>query len=199
MKNVDKRIDAYIAKAAPFAQPILNEVRARVHASCPDVVETIKWGKPAFEHHGPMAFLAAFKEHCAFGFWNGERIVGASAESKGTFGNFGRLTRVADLPSKSEFAKYVKAAMKLNEEGVKVQRSKSRPKTPVEPHPELQAALAKNKRAAAGLSELAPGQQREYLEWIAEAKRDETRARRIEQALEWLAEGKTRNWKYAQR
>ena len=196
MGTRDKRIDAYIAKAAEFARPILTEIRARVHASCPEVVETIKWGMPSFEHHGPFIGMAAFKAHCTLGFWKHDLVVGAEGKSKQAMGSFGRLTELSQLPTKAQFARYVKKAMALNEQGVKAERKKMRPATPAKLHPEFAAALKKNAGARATLDGFPPGQRREYVEWIAEAKRDETRARRIEQAIVWLAEGKRRNWKY---
>lgn len=199
MTTTDKRVDQYIKKAAPFARPILTELRARVHGACPDVVETIKWGMPGFDYKGPLAGMAAFKQHCAFGFWKHELVVGDAPKAREAMGSYGRITSLADLPAKAEFARHVKAAMKLNEQGVKVSTTKKTAKAAVQPHPQFAAALAKNKLARAGLAGLAPGQQREYLEWIADAKQDATRERRIEQALEWLAEGKPRNWKYMKR
>jgi len=199
MPNHDKRVDAYIAKSADFAQPILNELRARVHAACPEVVEAIKWSMPAFDYRGPLAGMAAFKKHCAFGFWKHKLVVGDDPKAQEAMGSFGCLTSLDQLPSKAQFAKQMKLAMKLNEDGVKLVRPKKPAKKAEAPHPGFARALARNKSAKAGFEGLAPGQQREYLEWIADAKQDATRERRIEQALEWLAEGKPRNWKYMKR
>ncbi|MBK6940468.1 MAG: YdeI/OmpD-associated family protein [Planctomycetes bacterium] len=196
MVKKDPRVDAYIAKAAAFAKPLLTELRARVHANCPGVVETIKWGMPAFEYLGPFAGMAAFKKHAVFGFWKHDLIVEDDGKAKEAMGSFGCLSELEQLPTKAQFAKYVKTAMTLNENGVKVERKKTRPKTPMAMHPEFKAGLAKNKKAKAGFEALAPGQQREYVEWIGEAKQDATRTRRLEQALEWLNEGKSRHWKY---
>lgn len=196
MAKKDPRVDAYIAKAADFAQPILNELRARVHAHCPDVVENIKWGMPAFEYLGPFAGMAAFKKHAVFGFWKHDLIVKDDGKAKEAMGSFGCLTALDQLPTKAQFAKYVKVAMTLNENGVKVERKKTRPKTPVAMHPDFKRGLAKSPKAKAGFEGLPPGQQREYVEWIAQAKKDETRARRLAHALAWLADGKPRNWKY---
>lgn len=196
MVKKDARVDAYIAKAAEFARPILIELRARVHANCPEVVETIKWGMPAFEYLGPFAGMASFKKHAVFMFWKHDLILKDDEKAKEAMGSFGCIKETKDLPSKAQFAKYLKLAMELNENGVKVERKKTRPATPVAMHPEFKAALARDKKAKAGFDGLAPGRQREYVEWIAEAKKDETRARRLEQAIEWLADGKPRNWKY---
>lgn len=196
MPDRDKRIDAYIAKSADFARPILEELRARVHAACPEVEETIKWSMPAFDYRGPLAGMAAFKKHCAFGFWKHTLVIGDDPKAQEAMGSFGCLTSLDQLPSKAQFAKHMKVAMKLNDQGIKIVKPKKPAKAPATLHPEFAAALKRNKKAKAGLDGLAPGQQREYLEWIAEAKQDSTRARRIEQALEWLAEGKPRHWKY---
>ena len=188
----DPRVDAYIASRNEFAHPILRRLREWVHATCPDVVETIKWGAPAFEYKGPLCGLAAFKRHAVFGFWKHGLVVGDDARSKQAMGSFGRLETIRDLPPKAAFVRWMKLAMRLNDEGVKVPRRKTRPKRPVALHPEFRAALARNAQARATLEALAPSHRREYVEWIAEAKRDETRARRIAQAVGWLAAGKSR-------
>ncbi|MCE9593987.1 MAG: YdeI/OmpD-associated family protein [Planctomycetes bacterium] len=196
MTKKDPRIDAYIAKSAEFARPILAHLRALVHSTCPDAVETLKWSHPSFEYKGMLCGMASFKAHCAFGFWKHELVVGDDPKAKEAMGSFGCITQLSDLPSKAKFAGYMKKAMALNDAGVKVVRKKTRPKAPVKMHPELKGALAKNKKALATFEGFPPGQQREYLEWVADAKGDDTRARRIAQAVAWLAEGKRRNWKY---
>ena len=196
MPKKDKRIDAYIAKAAPFAKPILTHIREVVHASCPEVEETLRWGMPSFAHHGILCQMAAFKAHAAFGFWKASLIVPADAEGRDAMGSFGRLASVKDLPSKRVLASYIKKAMALNEAGVKVVRrkypAKPAPKTP----PYFMAALKKNKKALAVYEAFSPGMKREYVGWLEEAKTEQTRARRLETAVEWIAEGKQRNWKY---
>lgn len=196
MPTTDPRIDAYIAKAAAFARPILTELRARIHAACPDVVETVKWGSPAFDHHGPLAGMAAFKAHCAFGFWKHELIAPDAKRSDTAWGSFGRIESMDDLPPKAAFRALVRRAMQLNEQGVKVPRARAKPRPEARLHPEFAAALAAAPKAKAVFEAFAPSHRREYAEWINEAKRDETRARRIEQAVEWLREGKSRHWKY---
>lgn len=198
--NRDPRIDAYIAKAPEFARPILAHVREVVHAGGPEIVETIKWGMPAFEYHGILAHMAAFKSHCVFGFWKHELMMGTDARAMEAMGSFGSLRTLKDLPARATLVRYVQQARKLNEEGVKAPRTKTAAKKPIAMHPDLAAALQKKDRetamARATLEGLAPSHRREYLEWIQDAKRDETRARRIETAIEWLAQGKRRNWKY---
>jgi hypothetical protein len=196
MGQKDKRVDAYIAKSAEFAQPLLTRLRDVVHEACPEVVETIKWGMPAFEHKGPMCGMAAFKAHATFGFWKHDLIVGDDPKSLEAMGSFGRLQSLKDLPSKSVLLKLVRKARKLNDEGIKSARPKHSPKPEPTMHPALKAALARNKRAAATFSDFSPSHRREYLEWIAEAKQEATRERRIAQAIEWMAEGKSRHWKY---
>lgn len=199
MGTRDPRVDAYIKKAAPFAQPILTEIRETVHASCPDVEEAMKWSFPHFLYKGMLCGMASFKEHAAFGFWKGSLVVD---RGKGidAMGQFGRITKRSDLPSKRVLAGYVKKAAALNEQGVKVPRAvKRRAPGPVTPPPALTAALKKNRKAQAGFEALSPSHKREYIEWITEAKTDETRARRLAQAIEWMAEGKSRNWKYESR
>ena len=141
MGTRDPRIDAYIEKAAPFARPVLTHLRAVVNAACPDVVETMKWGHPSFEYEGILCGMASFKAHCAFGFWKHDLVVDGDTKAKEAMGSFGRLTSVDDLPSKAVLARYVKKAMKLNEDGVKVVRKKTVPKTPPKMHPEFRADI----------------------------------------------------------
>lgn len=196
MGTRDPRIDQYVAKQADFAKPILAHLREVVHSACPEVVEETKWGVPFFMYHGPLCNMAAFKQHCAFGFWKGALVVGrGSGEDDRAAGQFGRITSVKDLPSKKELTAYIKKAMKLNEEGVAVPKEKkSRPTLPVPA--ELTAALAKNRKAREVFEAFSPSQQRDYSEWIGDAKREETRAARVAQAVEWIADGKPRHWKY---
>lgn len=195
----DPRVDAYIAKSAEFARPILTHIREVVHAACPDVEETMKWSRPHFQYKGLLCGMSAFKEHCAFGFWKGGLVVGEGAEDEGGMGQFGRITRLSDLPSKKVLTGYVKKAMELNESGVK-SPTRSKPK---EPRPEavvpddLAAALAATPKARAAFDKFPPSHRREYIEWITEAKTSATRTRRLETAIQWMAEGKSRNWKYA--
>jgi len=196
----DPRVDAYIAKAAPFSRPILKHLRALVHATCPDAVETIKWGMPAFHLDGPLCGMAAFKGHCTFAFWKYSLIPGlATLTEEEAMGQFGRITSLKDLPARRTLVGYLKHAAKLNADGVKVARVRK----PAQPAPkapaDLVAALAKNKKARATFEAFPPGQRREYVEWLAEAKREETRAARLATAVAWMAEGKRRNWKYEKR
>jgi uncharacterized protein YdeI (YjbR/CyaY-like superfamily) len=202
MGTRDPRVDAYIAKSADFAKPILTHLREVVHSACPDVQETMKWSMPFFDYHGVMCNMAAFKEHATFGFWKRALIPGLapnSANGGASMGNFGRLTSVKDLPGRNVLAGYVKAAMRLNEDGVVTGRTKKAPKPEAAVPADLAAALKKSRKAAATFESFPPGQRREYVTWITEAKRDETRAKRVAQAVEWLAEGKKRNWKYESR
>jgi len=196
----DPRIDTYIAKAAPFAQPILRHIRKLVHQSCPDVQETVKWGMPHFEHQGVLCHMASFKAHCAFGFWRASEFDGVPRAARtSAMGQFGRITSKADLPSDKALAGLVKQAVALNAAGKKKKApTKKAAKTPraVVVPAALLAALNKNKKARAGFDGMSPSHQREYCEWIAEAKRDETRARRVQTAVAQLCEGKSMNWKY---
>jgi len=190
----DPRIDEYIANAPAFAQPILNHVRERVHRVCPEVEETIKWRMPTFTYRGMLCGMAAFKQHATFGFWKHALVVGEGAQD-GAMGQFGRLQSLADLPSDKLLTGYIKKAMQLNEEGIAAPRRKS-PRPALKTPDDLAAALKKNRKAAATYAAFSPSCQREYVEWILEAKRDETRAKRVATAVEWMSEGKQRNWKY---
>jgi len=197
MPSRDPRIDAYIEKSADFAKPILRHLRDVVHEACPDVEEKMKWSFPHFDYKGMMCSMASFKEHCTFGFWKPELVLGDAAK-EGGMGQFGRITSVEDLPARKVLKGYVKKAMQLNNEGVKPKRAqkprKARPEVNVPD--DLAAALGKNATARATFEGFSPSHRREYVEWIVEAKREETRARRVAKAVEWMAEGKRRNWKY---
>ena len=198
MGSRDKRIDAYIAKAAPFARPILSHLRAVIHAACPEVEETLKWGAPAYMHHGILCITAAFKAHCSLVLWRAPLIVGA-VKSRDAHGHFGRITTVKDLPSKTVLVDLIKQAVKLNESGVKTsQRVTSKTKKKPVPTPaDLAVGLRKNAKAKAAWAAFAPSHRKEYIEWITEAKRPETRAERLKTTLAWVKEGKQRHWKYA--
>ena len=196
MGKRDPRVDAYIAKSAEFARPILDHIRDVIHSAIPDVEEDIKWGAPFFNHEGVICGIAAFKEHCAINLWKASLIVG---DKKGeSAGQFGRITKLSDLPSDSALKGYFKQAARLNEAGVKQPRAKKTTDKLVVP-PELQKALKGNKKAAAAFEKFPLSHKREYAQWIAEAKGEDTRARRVSSAIEWIAEGKGRNWKYEKR
>lgn len=192
----DPRIDAYIDHAAPFAQPILTYARELVHQACPEVEETIKWGMPTFVYAGGiLCGMAAFKLHASFGFWKHALVVG-EGEPRDGMGSFGKLTAVGDLPPKRTLLAQIRRAVKLNEDGVKSPARKATPKPPPTLPDTLAAALKKNKAAQAVFDAFSPSCKREYIEWIVEAKREDTRSKRVVQAVEWMAEGKRRNWKY---
>jgi uncharacterized protein YdeI (YjbR/CyaY-like superfamily) len=198
MGTSDPRIDAYIANAGEFAQPILRHVREVVQAACPDVEETMKWSMPHFMYNGMLCSMAAFKAHCALNFWKGELLI-AAADDKGkeAMGQFGRIASVKDLPSKKALAGYIKEAMKLNDDGVKAPaRVKAATPRPLDVPAYFTAALAAQQPALSNFEAFTTGKKREYVEWLEEAKTEATRARRMEQAIEWIAEGKSRNWKY---
>ena len=201
MPATDPRIDAYIDKKADFAKPILKHIRQLVHKACPDVQETIKWGMPFFDYkESTMCAMSAFKEHCSFMFWKAklmkdpEKIL--QVAERHAMGNFDRVTSLKDLPSDKILIAYIKEAAKLNEENIKLPARKkvaiAELKTPVD----FAAALKKNKKAQNVFENFTPGKKKEYIEWVTEAKTDATKFKRIETAVEWIAEGKVRNWKY---
>lgn len=197
MGTKDRRVDTYIAKSADFARPILVELRDTVHAACPDVEETMKWSHPHFMYQGMLCSMAAFKEHAVFGFWKGSLIVPDNGKTEAGMGQFGRLRTPGDLPAKKTLTGYIKKAMALNVDGVSVPRSAKRAsRNPIRVPPDLGAALRRNSRARATFEGLSPSHKREYIDWITEAKAKETRVRRLQTALEWMAQGKSRNWKY---
>ena len=192
----EPRIDAYIAKAAPFAQPILAHVRERVHAVVPGVEEAMKWSAPGFTLDGKiLLIMAAFKAHAALNFWRGQEI-GDGAAKAGAMGQFGRLSSIDDLPPDAELDALIREAAKLARSAPAPRKTKHEPKPAPELHPDFAAALAKAPAAKAVLDGFPPSAQRDYLEWISEAKQDATRRKRIADAIQWLGEGKRRHWKY---
>lgn len=199
MGTRDKRIDAYIAKSADFAQPILRHLREIVHEACPEVEETMKWSFPHFDYKGMFCSMASFKEHCAFGFWKGSLVIDAKEnKSADAMGQLGRITSLHDLPPRQTLIGYVRKARELNDQGVKVpERSKPRaPKTELKVPSYFTAALKKNKKALATFEGFPYSKRKDYVEWVTEAKTDQTRERRLQTSVEWLSEGKSRNWKY---
>ena len=197
MAGKDQRIDAYIAKAQPFAKPILKRLRKAIHAGCPDVVETIKWSMPAFEYHGPLAGMAAFKAHCTFGFWKGSLMKTVPKDkARDAMGQFGRFESIEDVPSEAALVRMVKEAAALNASGAKVERVPRAPKKPLTAPPYMLAAIRKDRKARATYDAFSPSAKREYIEWITSAKSDATRDRRLETAVQWMSEGKIRTWKY---
>jgi uncharacterized protein YdeI (YjbR/CyaY-like superfamily) len=195
--SADPRIDSYIARQADFARPILERLRRAVHSACPEAEETMKWSMPHFLYNGQMlAGMAAFKAHATFGFWRGKEVIGEDGAQRDAMGQFGRLASVADLPPDGVLHDLIRKAMALTDSGVRPARAKAGPKPEPEMPPELETALRANPAARATFDGFAPSCRREYVEWVAEAKRAETRDKRIAQAVEWMAEGKKRNWKY---
>ncbi|MDP2385854.1 MAG: YdeI/OmpD-associated family protein [Bacteroidota bacterium] len=204
MTKKDKRIDAYIAKSADFAKPILTHIRGLIHTACPEVEETMKWSFPHFDYKGTMmCSMASFKQHCAFSFWkaslmkDADKLVGM-AKTEVSMGHLGRITSVKDLPSDKKMIAYIKEAMKLNNDGVKLpSKVKAVVKTEMEIPTWFATVLKRDTKAKNQFDAFTPGKRKEYIEWLVDAKTEATREKRLETALEWIAEGKHRHWKYA--
>lgn len=192
-------VDAYIRKSQPFARPILSRIRTIVHKQCPDVEECLKWGFPHFDYKGGLCSMAAFKQHCAFGFWKHTLLKDAEkvleVKDRTAMGHLGRITKMAELPSTKALGTLVKQAVKLNEAGIKQPRVIKK-KSPLKVPAYFMAAVRKNKKALATFEKFSTSCQREYVEWVSEAKQAATRERRMATTVEWLAQGKQRNWKY---
>ncbi len=204
MGKKDPRIDAYLAQSEDFAQPILRHLRRVVHAGCPDVEETLKWSTPTFMYQGMLAGMAAFKQHCTFGFWKHALLAGdgqdAFKAADQAMGQFGRITAIADLPSEKVLLGLVRKAAALNEQGVKLPakpRAKGNRQLAVPSY--FMRALRANQKALSTFKGFTYSNKKEYLEWVVEAESDETRARRLATAVGWMAEGKVRNWKYVRK
>ncbi|HRX86604.1 MAG TPA: YdeI/OmpD-associated family protein [Phycisphaerae bacterium] len=210
MSQHNPKVDAYIAKAPEYAQPILTRIRTLFHRACPEITEEMKWNAPHFTHHGLVAGMVAFKQHIRFGFWKGKLLAAsdpAFAEMGDSDMSAGKFSKVAELPSDRKLTAMIKAAVKFNAEAAaskstpakksaKAAAKKKKVARTVTVPPDLRAALSKNKKAQATFDAFSYSHKKEYVEWINEAKRDETRQRRLAQAITWLSEGKSRNWKY---
>ena len=198
MPQNDPRVDTYISNAADFAKPILKHIRKLVHSACPGVEETMKWSFPHFESGGILCGMAAFKAHVALNFWKWPLLFGKenSADSKKAMGQFGRISSINDLPTDKVMLRYIREAARLNEEGIKPAARERRSKPPFKIPGYFTAALRGNKKALATFDSFSPSHKREYVEWITEARRDETRRRRLATAIKWMAQGKSRDWKY---
>src|SRR5580765_2243132 len=201
MPEKDPRVDAYFEKAAPFARPVLLRLRKLIFQACPDAVETIKWSFPNYEIHGSMLCnMAAFKEHCAFGFWKASLLKDPNGilqvKDKNAMGHLDRITSVKDLPPDKVLISYIREAAMLNKNNIKVARPKSPPKKELPVPKVLAAALKRSKKAASVFEGFSPSNRREYIEWLTEAKSEETLNKRLATTMEWLEEGKSRNWKY---
>jgi uncharacterized protein YdeI (YjbR/CyaY-like superfamily) len=205
-ETMNPKVDTYLAKVQPFAQPILEHLRELVHKACPEVEETIKWSRPFFEYRGAiLCNMSAFNQHCSFGFW-GEEIGAVLREAQalrpGAMGSLGRITSLQDLPSDKLMLGWIRQAAAFVDSGQYTSPIAARHKVVKSPKPatgmpaEFSSALQRNKKAAAAFAAFSPSCQREYIDWIADAKRVETRDKRIATALQWIAEGKQRNWKY---
>jgi len=197
MPKTDPRVDAYIENAADFAKPILKHLRKLIHRACPEVEETIKWKFTSFMYKGILCGLASFKEHCTFGFWKHDLVVGKAGKGDEAMGSFGRLTKLSDLPSDSVIIGYIKKAMKLNDEGIKVPRPARAAKKELVVPDYFLAAVKKNRKALAAFENFSYSHKKEYVDWVTEAKREETRTERLATTVQWLSQGKSRNWKYA--
>jgi uncharacterized protein YdeI (YjbR/CyaY-like superfamily) len=206
MTNKDSRIDDYIEKAQPFAKPVLKKLRALIHKGNPEVKETIKWGMPFFDYKGPFCNFASFKHHAVFGFWKYQLIKDPEGylkeiSNKGgeAMGNLGRITSVKDLPPDKAMIDFIKQAKRLNDDGVKLPPKQKTPNAKLEIPDYFIKALRKNKKAEKTFVNFTHSHKKEYLEWITEAKTEPTKNKRLETAIKWMSEGKSRNWKYRKR
>jgi uncharacterized protein YdeI (YjbR/CyaY-like superfamily) len=194
----DPRVDAYISRSADFAKPVLTRIRDLVHSGCPDVEETLKWGFPHFIHKGILCSMAAFKSHCAFGFWKASLIPSVKNEGKSreAMGQLGRITSISDLPKEKMFLRNIQEAVKLNDAGIKTAPKVQRKKKDLEIPEYLAVAIVKNKKALAAFERFSYTNKKEYVDWVTQAKTENTRKKRLETAVKWMSQGKIRNWKY---
>ncbi len=201
MTNKDPRIDSYIAHAADFAKPILSHLRQLVHQACPQVQETIKWSFPHFDYKGEMmCSMASFKEHCAFGFWKAklmkDPVLSETARSEVAMGHLGKIGAIGDLPPDKKILAWIKEAMDLNDKGIKITKPAPKKLSGIEVPGYFASAIKKNKAAQTVFDTFSASAKKEYINWLEDAKTEATRQKRMEQAIEWIAEGKQRNWRY---
>lgn len=204
MENRDPRTDTYIEKSAAFAQPILTHIRQLVHQACPEIIETTKWGFPHFEYNGVLCSMASFKQHCALGFWKATLMSDPyklfSEIDKPAMGHFGQIRSLADLPADNILLEYLQEAVQLNIANIKKpDRTKSATLKEIEVPDYFREALSKNESAQNTFADFSNSNKKEYISWITEAKAENTRQKRLETAIKWLAEGKIRNWKYVKK
>jgi uncharacterized protein YdeI (YjbR/CyaY-like superfamily) len=197
----DPKVDKYIENAEEFAKPILKHLRKLVHQACPEVEEVIKWGMPAFYYKGPLCSMASFKHHAVFGFWKESLIPGMKGyiKEKEAMGSWGRITDLKGLPPDKDVIKFIHLAMELNEKGIKAKKEQRKTARNLEIPDYFKKALNKNKKAKETFDNFSYTNKNEYVSWVVEAKTEETRDKRLEQAVKWLSEGKIRHWKYMQK
>ena len=203
MPKRDPKIDAYIEKAQPFAQPILNYIRDTVHEFCPDAGEAMKWSFPHFIYKGKnLCSMASFKQHCAFGFWLESEMKTMKELTKDrekiSMFTLGKITKVEDLPAKPQLKNCIREAMELTDMGVTIKKA-SPNSTEVEVPDYFSEALHHNSKAKDNFEKASPSFRKEYVMWITEAKTEATRNKRMADAIEWISEGKGRHWKYAKK
>ena len=197
MPTLDPRIDAYIEKAAEFAQPVLVHLRGLIHEACPDIKETLKWSMPSFEHKGIVCGFAAFKKHVTFMFWKQSLLeTDAFPKNKTAMGSFGRITSLKDLPSDKVIIGLIHQAVELNEKNNKTEKKHAVAKKELMVPEDMTKEPAKNKKAKTHFEEFSYSKKKDYVEWITGAKSEATRIKRLATTIEWVAEGKSRNWKY---
>lgn len=199
--NFNPKVDEYIAKSSDFAKPILEHIRQIIHENVPEVEEKIKWGMPFFDYKGEMlCHIASFKQHCVMGFWKASLLSDPTllenAKTEVSMGHLGKITCLADLPTNSKLIEYLKEAMALNDKGIKVAKPKPEKIEELPLPSDFKEKLAKNPLAIEYFENRSPSFRKEYIVWITDAKSETTRKSRIEQAVEWIGEGKTRLWKY---
>jgi uncharacterized protein YdeI (YjbR/CyaY-like superfamily) len=199
LSDRSREFDAYIAKSAEFARPILEKLRRLFHDACPQIEEKMKWSFPHFEYKGIVGSMAAFKNHVSFGFWKGKLMSDPHhliAEDSNSPLNLSKLTDVSQLPLDKVLLAYIREAVALNESGAKLPARPKKPPQEVNVPDYFMSALKKNKKALTVFEAFSPSNKREYIAWLTDAKQEATRQMRLAIAIEWIAEGKPRNWKY---
>jgi len=197
MPKKNPAVDAYINKSKPFAKPILKHLRKIIHKACPKVTEDIKWGAPFYLYQDRiLCATMAFKAHCAIVFWKSALIRKEMGQKAvGDLKSLRRISLLEELPSERELLAYIKLAMHFNEPSTKLPPREKR-SDPLKIPRELTYALRANPKAFKNFNSFTPSKKKDYIFWITGAKTEETRERRLEISVDWISEGKSRNWKY---
>lgn len=195
MNEASENITAYIEKATPEFKEVMIALRSVLNNPNFDIKEDWKWGAPNFNNEGMICWLAHFRNHVGMNFFKGTLIKDKYnlfthyREEKGN-----RQLKFSDInqiiPEQIEY--YIEEAIKLNQENIKVVKKEIDTSLPLD----LETELNNNPKAKMFFESLAPSYKRDYIEWIEEAKREATRTKRLATTMEWLSEGKKKNWKY---
>src|SRR5438270_1264994 len=187
MRRVARDVNDSLANAPEGTRPILVRLRRIFRQASPKLEEAIKWGVPCYLFKGPVGGFAAYKQHVSWGLWKSRALNDPEGLlGRGVSVMAGKITKVSEIPPAAKIIALIEQVIALNEAGIK---------SPKPPEPELPAdfaaAMKKAGKAARHYAAFTPARKWQYVNWVTQAKRAETRAKRIEIAVERIGEGKT--------